>query len=165
MESYLRVIFSRSIPAYFWLAVAYVVFVIVVKFTMGAETDPGLDPTIDEGQRLSELVETALQKEVFPIPLFTGQLFQVTWMMVFVTLGFISAWVEVLRALQIRNTGRNDTWSVIVTLAAFMLFVGFSAFGTSAFLIVALVGFGDVILDRQVGQAVARRDFGGLGDG
>ncbi len=155
---YLGLIFSKSIPAYFWLAVAYTIFVIVVKFTMAI--DAGLN---EEAFRLA--IEEALLREVFPIPLFTQRFFPVNWLLLFVTFGFICAWVEVLRALEIRRTGRNDTWSVIVTLGAFILFAGFPAFGTSAFFIVALVGFGDVILDRQVGQAVARRDFGGLGEG
>lgn len=162
MNEYFGLIFSRSIPAYFWLGVAYAIFVLVVRFA-GMDIPEPVDGAAAVAPDLAEAVETALLAEVFPIPLFTGELFQVSWFLVFVTLGFVCAWVEVLRALEIRNTGRNDTWSVIVTLGAFMLFVGFAPFGTSAFFVVALVGFGDVILDRQVGQAVARRDFGGLG--
>lgn len=156
MEKYLRVLVSNSIPAYFWLAVIYGVFVIVIKIMGGGEDVP---PEL-EAATLGEQVEVALQWRLFPIPLLGGGFFHVTWMTVFVTLGFVSAWIEVLRALDLRARGQNDAWSLIVTLVAFLLFVGSPIFSTNAFLVVALVGFGDVLLDRKVGQAVARRDIG-----
>ncbi len=114
------------------------------------------------GEELYQRVERALSCEIVTIPLFSSAEFTIDWTVIFIILGFASAWIEVVRATNIRDTARNDTWSLVVTIVAFVLFVGVSAFGTTAFMIVAVVGFGDVLLDRYVGQAVARRDFGGI---
>lgn len=157
--------FSRGIPAYFWLGVLYAIFVGYVATLAPTGAD-----TVGEALPLYQQVEEELTKPIFSLPLFSENVFGVTGTVVFIVLGFLAAWIEVVRATNIRSTARNDTWSLIVTLAAFVLFVGVSSFGTTAFLIVAVVGFGDVLLDRYVGQAVARRDFGfpgahGGGDG
>lgn len=154
---YLSIILSRGIPAYFWLGVLYALFVGYVAM-LGGAPDPVGSPGVEAP--LYEQVEAALVEPIFTIPLISGNGFAVTWIVLFVVLGFLSAWVEVVRATHIRATARNDTWSLIVTLIAFVLFVGVPSFGTTGFLIVAVVGFGDVLLDRYVGQAVARRDFG-----
>ena len=165
---YLGMMFSRGIPAYFWLGVLYAIFVGYVA-ALGGEAPTDLLTAAPEGDakgcavnadQLYCQVEAELTREIFPLPLFSGAVFSVTPTVVFIVLGFLSAWVEVTRATNIRSTARNDTWSLIITLIAFVLFVGVSVFGTTAFLIVAVVGFGDVLLDRYVGQAVARRDFG-----
>ena len=162
--------FSRGIPAYFWLGVLYAIFVGYVATLGGGGSEALNDVTsaIVEGgpcvpvgdPRLYCQVEEELTKSIFSIPLFSKNEFAVTGTVVFIVLGFLCAWIEVVRATNIRSTARNDTWSLIVTLIAFVMFVGVSTFGTTAFLIVAVVGFGDVLLDRFVGQAVARRDFG-----
>lgn len=180
---YLGLMFSRGIPAYFWLGVLYGVFVAYVAVLGGDSSGAAVTPSADAlaGQscldalkgvdpRLYCQVEQALDEEIFPLPLFSQNVFSVNGTVIFLVLGFLTSWVEVARATNIRSTARNDTWSLIVTLIAFVLFVGVSSFGTTAFLIVAVVGFGDVLLDRYVGQAVARRDFGfpgahGGGDG
>ncbi|MEM9725543.1 MAG: hypothetical protein AAF909_08790 [Pseudomonadota bacterium] len=159
---YLSMMFSQGIPAYFWLGVLYGVFVLYVA-TIGGST-----ATVDgvaEVVPLYLMVEQDLTEKIFGITLFSGNEFAVTGTVIFIVLGFLSAWVEVVRATNVRSTARNDTWSLIVTLIAFILFVGISEFGTTAFLIVAVVGFGDILLDRYVGQAVARRDFGFPGAG
>jgi hypothetical protein len=152
----LGLFFSRSIPAYFWLGLAYAIFVAVMALGGSSGDATGGEPM------LYQRVETALDGSIFRLPLPSGNEFHVTGTLIFIVVGFLCAWVEVVRATQIRLTGRNDTWSLIVTLIAALLFFAFSPFGTTAFLIVFLVGFGDVLLDRIVGQAVARRDFGGL---
>lgn len=195
---YLGMMFSRGIPAYFWLGVLYAIFVGFVAATApeGAPAQAQAPEAVQEaGQQVAEAVEAAtettaavsdgaeetaarganckedpsqlycmvekeLTEPLFTLPLFSSNQFAVTFTVVFIVLGFLSAWIEVVRATNIRSTARNDTWSLIVTLIAFGLFVGVSSFGTTAFLIVAVVGFGDVLLDRYVGQAVARRDFG-----
>ncbi|MEL6284543.1 MAG: hypothetical protein AAFQ73_17595, partial [Pseudomonadota bacterium] len=62
-----------------------------------------------------------------------------------------------MRATKARDFSGNDWMSLIVTVGALLLFVGVGWFGTTAFMIVPLVGIGDLLLDRYVGQAVARR--------
>ncbi|MEL6980243.1 MAG: hypothetical protein AAGM38_16410 [Pseudomonadota bacterium] len=164
---YLGMMFSRGIPAYFWLGVLYAIFVAYVA-TLAPSADPVAAPSAAE-LPLYQMVERELNEGIFSIPLFSGNEFAITATVVFIVLGFLCAWIEVVRATHIRATARNDTWSLIVTIVAFLLFVGVSVFGTTAFMIIAIVGFGDVLLDRYVGQAVARRDFGfpmqGGGDG
>lgn len=173
----MRFLFSRSIPAYFWLGLAYAVFVGVIYTTDlatgGPETPVGaVEETVGEviaaasgedTQALNRRVDDALNAELMTLPLVSGADFIVTGTTIFIVLGFFCAWIEVVRATNIRDTAGNDTWSLIMTLISFVLFVGVAPFGTTAFLIVAIVGFGDVLLDRFVGQAVARRDFGGIG--
>lgn len=184
---YLKIIFNRAIPFYLWIGIFYAIFVLVMSLTT-SETPaaPQPDATVsapaadaasaeattaaaaeaDEcpiiGEQLYQRVESALRCPIVTIPLFSAAEFTINWTVVFILLGFISAWIEVVRATNIRDTARNDTWSLVVTIIAFVLFVGVSSFGTTAFMIVAVVGFGDVLLDRYVGQAVARRDFGGM---
>lgn len=170
-----RFLFSRSIPAYFWLGIGYACFVAFIYFTgdpeaiLPAELLQELmvkDNVASVGDitspTLNLMVDAMLNKTLLPLPLVSGAVFSITGTTIFMTLGFFCSWIEVVRATQIRNTARNDTWSLIMTLIAFVLFISVAPFGTTAFLIVALVGFGDVLLDRIVGQAVARRDFGGV---
>ena len=166
---YLGFIFSSGTPFYLWTAVAYTVFIVVVYLLPTGSVDPeNLASTVINnecaiiGDVFYQRVEAALSCQLVGLPLFSGNTFKIDWNVLFILLGFVSAWIEVVRATNIRDTARNDIWSLIVTLICVVLFVGVSAYGTTAFMIVALVGFGDVLLDRIVGQAVARRDFGGL---
>lgn len=210
---YLKIIFNRAIPFYFWVGLVYAVFVIVLALTTSerdavhretgvpiseivaaaaenalvaaeeaggaaAEVEGAGEETVAQaaeeaatfavpeelifGDELYERVELALDEPIVTVPLFSNANFVIDWTVVFIILGFVAAWIEVVRATHIRDTARNDTWSLVVTIVAFVLFVGVSSFGTTAFMIVAIVGFGDVLLDRYVGQAVARRDFGGI---
>ena len=165
----LGTLFSRTIPAYFWLAVGYSLFVAVVTLLpQGDVSADGVSAAllaqdcVLTDQPLYLRIETALDCRVVTLPLFSGNAYTIDWMTLFIVAGFVCAWIEVVRATNIRDTARNDTWSLIVTIISIVLFAGVSVYGTTAFLIVAVVGFGDVLLDRYVGQAVARRDFGGL---
>ena len=95
------------------------------------------------------------------VTLFSGVPFPISWTTIFIIAGFVSAWIEALRATNVRISG-NDFMSLLVTIVSLVLFVGVPWFSTTAFMIVPLVGIGDLILDRYIGQAVARRDFGPL---
>ncbi|MCI4665832.1 MAG: hypothetical protein MRY74_14040 [Neomegalonema sp.] len=163
---YLGIIFHRSIPFYVWMIVLYTIFVTVVAMMPAAEATADAAKKaascVIAGEQLYQRVESALSCRIVTIPLFSSASFVINWTIVFILFGFVSAWIEVVRATNVRDTARNDTWSLVVTIIAFILFVGVSVFGTTAFMIVAVVGFGDVLLDRYVGQAVARRDFGGV---
>lgn len=191
-------LFGRSVPAYLWIAVFYVIYVLVIAAPevagsmvggddsatpvaedaagAGAEdtaqTSDGDLGTVSEAApsaesdatisaRVTANVEDVLRQPLFHVPLFSGVEFPVSWTTFFIVAGFVSAWIEALRATNIRASG-NDFMSLIVTVVALVLFFGVPWFGTTAFLIVPLVGFGDLILDRYIGQAVARRDFGAV---
>lgn len=136
--------FWRGVPAYFWVGAIY------AAVALGFQTGTGGD---------SLALEARLATPFTQIPLLTGAPFHVSLNTVFIALGFVSIWVEVVRATRINDRGGNDIFSLLTTLAAILAFVGLPDFGTTAFLVVPLAGFGDLLLDRLVGQAVARRDF------
>lgn len=177
---------SRGVPAYLLLALFYVGFVIVVAGpTMlggdppavetsaesvegatdaAAETAPEED--LDWAERGKNAIEEAMQRSI-SIPFLSGVSFEFSWTTLFIVGGFFCAWVEALRATNTHVSG-NDFMSLLVTVVALILFIGVPWFSTTAFMIVPLVGMGDLFLDRYIGQAVARRDFGGMypgGDG
>ncbi|MEO1330401.1 MAG: hypothetical protein AAFW46_12120 [Pseudomonadota bacterium] len=155
---FLSFMLGKGVPAYLWIAVFYVIYVGVVaapdafSSIWSEEVAPGQ-------LSIAEKVELVLRETLFTIPLFSGTGFEVSWTTLFIIFGFFAAWIEVVRATNARNFSGNDFMSLIVTVIAIVLFVGVSWFGTTAFMIVPLVGIGDLLLDRLVGQAVARRDL------
>lgn len=179
---------SRGVPAYLLLALFYVGFVVVVAgpsiisgeptavetvvedtdatTETAAETEaegdaleePAADP--DWAQRGKDAIEAAMQRSI-SIPFLSGVSFDISWTTLFIIGGFMCAWVEAIRATNSQVSG-NDFMSLIVTIASLILFIGVPWFSTTAFMIVPLVGIGDLFLDRYIGQAVARRDFGGM---
>lgn len=133
----------RGVPAYAWVGVAYALT--VLSAPRGATSGPALEAWLDAPlARLPLLGSGAL-----PVSLTT----------LFVVAGFAAAWVEVIRATRLRDRGGNDGLSIVATIAAVLVFVGAAPFATVAFLVVPLAGLGDLLLDRLVGQAVARRDL------
>jgi hypothetical protein len=160
-------LFSSSIPAYFWLIIAYGV-VLGVTMLGGSGAENLADPAT-AGSALCAAaegggarLECRLSTTLFTLPLLVGPGFGISITSFFIALAFVMQWIEAYRATRIRATGGNDLFSIILTLAALLLFVGREEFQTTAFMVVVIVGVGDVILDRIIGQAVARRDFGGM---
>lgn len=135
--------FWRGLPAYVWVGVAYAV-VIVGAPVSGSNT---------------LALERYLASPLFNIPLLNSGSFTVSFNAIFITAAFVAVWIEVIRATSIRNRAGNDWLSLVATFVAILVFVGAKPFGTMAFMVVPLAGFGDLLLDRLVGQAVARRDF------
>ena len=96
---YLGMMFSRGIPAYFWLGVLYAIFVAYVAALGGegavaalTEAPEGAprDCAVD-GSQLYCRVEAALTQEIFPLPLFSGNVFSVTPTVIFIVFGFLAA--------------------------------------------------------------------------
>lgn len=106
-------------------------------------------------------LDCLLASPIATLPLFAGVGLALTGNIAFIILGFMAQWSEAIRATRLDDR-RNDLFSILLAFGALLLFVGIDYFQTTAFLVVVLVGFGDVLLDRIIGQAVARRDFGGL---
>lgn len=144
---------NRGVPAYLLLALFYVGFVIFIAGPgmLQGEAAEGATP-------ISAQIEQAMGYG-FNVRFPSGVEFPITWTTFFIAGGFLSAWVEALRAANARISG-NDFMSLIVTIVSLVLFIVVPWFSTTAFMIVPLVGIGDLILDRYIGQAVARRDFG-----
>lgn len=169
-------LFGKGVPAYLWIALFYIIYVGVIAAPevfndlIGGGDEPTVSETVEgavegavaaaTGNTITAKVERVLTSELFTVTLFSGQPFTFTWTTFFIIAGFLASWIEVMRATKARDFSGNDWMSLIITVIALMLFVGVDWFGTTAFMIVPLVGMGDLLLDRYVGQAVARRDFG-----
>lgn len=132
----------RSVPLHFYLVIAY--SVVVAVGMLGGET--GFD----------------WNTKLFTLPLFNEGSLDIPAYGVVVILGFMAQWLEAIRATRVSGTARNDIWSLILAVVTVVLFVGVAEFQTFAFFVIVVVAFGDVLLDRIIGQAVAQRDFGGL---
>lgn len=135
--------FWRGLPAYVWVGLAYAIVVI------GSPVS---------GSNILAL-ERYLASALFTIPLLNSGTLIVSFNVIFVVAAFVAVWVEVIRATSVKDRAGNDWLSLVSTFIAILVFVGATPFGTMAFMVVPLAGFGDLLLDRLVGQAVARRDF------
>lgn len=135
--------FWRGLPAYVWVGLAYAVVV------AGAPIP---------GSNIAAL-ERYLASPLFSLPLLNDGTFIVSFNTIFIVAAFVAVWIEVIRATSLQNRAGNDWMSLVATFIAILVFAGSESFGTMAFMVVPLAGFGDLLLDRLVGQAVARRDF------
>lgn len=133
----------RNIPVHAWLILLY-----VALYFLGAVA--------------SEDVEQFFVGEFFRLPLLGEASIPISVTTLFMVVGFVAQWLEAIRATQVRGSTLNDVFSIFLAFGALVLFIGVEQFQTTAFLVVVVVGFGDVLLDRIIGQAVAQRDFGGM---
>lgn len=133
----------RGLPAYVWVGVFYAIVI------------AGAPAYVSDVSKL----EIYLASEITRIPLLNGGAFTVSFNTIFIASAFVAVWIEVIRATNIRDRAGNDWLSLVATFVAILIFVGAEPFGTLGFMVVPLAGFGDLLLDRLVGQAVARRDF------
>lgn len=166
----LRLIMT-GLPFHFWLIVIYVLTVGVFSgtevflnssvFGSGAEDAAAAEAVA--GAATPASLEQQLDARRFDLPLFGGAILPISMTTIFIVLGFLAQWVEAIRATRINRTGGNDLLSVLIAFGALLAFAGVGVFQTTAFLVVVIVGFGDIMLDRIIGQAVARRDFGAIG--
>jgi hypothetical protein len=131
----------RGLPAYVWVGLAYAIII------AGAPSP-----------RVMSL-EQYLAEPQFMLPLLNNGTFLVSLNTMFVIAAFVAIWIEVMRATSVTTRAGNDGLSIAATFIAILVFVGAESFGTLAFMVVPLAGLGDLLLDRLVGQAVARRDF------
>lgn len=135
--------FWRGLPAYVWVAFAYAMVV------AGAPI---------RGSNIVAL-ERYLAEPLFSIPLLNNGIFLVSLNAIFIVAAFVAVWIEVVRATSLQSRAGNDWMSLVATFVSILVFAGAESFGTLAFMVVPLAGFGDLLLDRLVGQAVAKRDF------
>ena len=133
----------RGMPAYVWVGIAYAVVMMTAPI-------PGSNMLA---------LERYLAEPLFTVPLLNDGSFIVNFNTIFIVAAFVAVWIEVIRATSLRNRAGNDWLSLVATFVAILVFAGAEPFGTMAFMVVPLAGFGDLLLDRLVGQAVARRDF------
>jgi len=135
--------FWRGLPAYVWVGLAYAIVI------AGAPDPRGVPVSLEQ----------YLALPLFTVPLLNNGAFLVSFNTIFVTAAFVAIWIEVMRATSVQTRAGNDGLSIVATFVSILVFVGAESFGTLAFMVVPLAGLGDLLLDRLVGQAVARRDF------
>lgn len=139
----------HAIPAYFWLACLYVGVAFSAEY-FGAP--------VADGDSAAQSISAYLDTTLFLIPVVSGDSLAISWTVVFVILGFLCSWIEAFRAMNARGKAYNDVGSILTTIPVIVLLVGFETFQTTAFLVIAVVGFGDVILDRLVHRTGTWRD-------
>lgn len=144
-----------AIPSYFWLAAAYLGVVI----SQGALWPDAPAAGAGAETSLSASMQAYLDTPVFSAPVVAGDSLPITMTLLFVLGGFACSWIEVFRAMRQTNRALNDVGSILVTIPLIVLLVGVEAFQTTAFLIIAFVGFADVILDRLIQRSDAAGDY------
>lgn len=134
----MRNILLRGVPATTWVMVLYAILVF--------------------GDRLF-FAGTFLEGELFAIPTLSTAMISVSGGWLLVVLAFVALAIESIRATRIRDNTLNDYLSVATLIIALILLIGVEAFGTMAFVALFIAALIDVLQDRIVGQAVARRDW------
>lgn len=151
----------NAVPAYFWLICLYLALIGGGWMSGGGGLGEasGADAAAGAPQTTAEMMRGFLDATLFSVPVVAGDSLYISWTVLFVVLGFICCWVEAFRAMASRGKAYNDIGSILVTIPAIILLIGFEAFQTTAFLVIALVGFGDVILDRLVHRVGPYREY------
>ncbi|MCI4665324.1 MAG: hypothetical protein MRY74_11440 [Neomegalonema sp.] len=145
--------FLRTVPLHFYLVIAYTLLVLPGFASVGWELIKDWNAPLFELPLYGEkVVDGKTIKAGIPISLTA----------VIVIFAFVAQWLEAIRATRVSGTSRNDIWSLILAVLTVILFVGVAQYQTFAFFVIVIVAFGDVLLDRIIGQAVAQRDFGGI---
>jgi hypothetical protein len=101
-----------------------------------------------------------VERVLFTIPTLSAARLVVTGGWLIVILAFIALAVESVRATRVRETATNDYLSVLTLIVALILLIAVEQFGTTVFVTVFIAALIDVLQDRIIGQAVARRDWG-----
>ncbi|MDY0093537.1 MAG: hypothetical protein RBT80_12635 [Candidatus Vecturithrix sp.] len=106
-------------------------------------------------------METLLTSQLFAFQLVSGALFVLRVQDLFIVLGVIALYIEILKST------RTSKWSVIdhaLSMLVFVVFlvefIVFKPFGTATFFILTLMTMLDVIAGFTVTISSARRDFG-----
>lgn len=153
--------FTRNVPIHFYLVLGYCAVIGISALTGGPEGAALWNATLFELPFGQGEVAPATGDGAADAATTTGGI-PITPVAIIIIFGFVSQWLEAIRATRVAGTARNDVWSLILAMVSVALFVGVEPFQTFAFLVIVIVAFGDVLLDRIIGQAVAQRDFGAL---
>jgi len=136
----LRFVF-KGVPGTFWLIGIYTIINLVAYF---GGNEP-VDVINNDILFTLPLVKTS-------VPMMVGD--------TFVVLVLLSMALEAWRATRIHDRSGNDLMSLLAFAMAGVLLIVVPWYGTATFSFVVVAGAVDLMLDRVIGQAVARRDFG-----
>jgi hypothetical protein len=133
----------RGVPATTWAIVLYAILVFGYQliFSSGAG-------------------DTFVDLYLFSIPTLSSASLIVTGGWLMVVLALLALAIESIRATRIRDNTGNDYMSVATLILALILLIAVPQFTTMAFAVIFIAGLIDVLQDRIIGQAVARRDWG-----
>jgi hypothetical protein len=139
----------RGVPVTAWVIVLYAILVFGYQFIFA---EAAVDPLAR--------TDTFVALHLFNIPTLSDVSLDVTGGWLLVVLGLAGLAVESIRATRIRDNTSNDYLSVITLIVALILLIAVPQFSTMVFAVIFIAALIDVLQDRIIGQAVARRDWG-----
>ncbi|MEQ9507288.1 MAG: hypothetical protein RLO80_13600 [Hyphomonas sp.] len=106
-----------------------------------------------------------LQSVLFGMPMLSGGRWIFTLGDLILLVGLFTLFVEILKAARTKSDAVvNHSFSMILLVAAVILFLIVPGFGTSVFFLIMIMCLLDVIAGPIVSIVAARRDFGVSGD-
>ncbi len=137
--------------------------IVVIIYNVIAFAGPALFGTGSETMSTGEEVEVTLGLG-FPVPLISGDQWQIGIGDFVLTLGLITLLLETIRSTQTGSTAiANHGFSMLLFAVCLIQFIVLPGFGTSTFFLLMMMTLFDVIAGFTVGIVAARRDFGGGG--
>ena len=101
------------------------------------------------------------QMALIDLPMYSGDIWRVTWGTAFLTLSMCLLFVELVRATQTGTTSiTNHLLSFLLFIAVLLLFVLAPGYGNSTFFLFLTMTFLDPMAGFIVTTVTARRDFG-----
>ena len=139
----------RGVPATTWVIVLYAILVYGYLLIFSEE------PTVPLLPR-----DTFVDLHLFNIPTLSDQSLAVSGGWLMVVLALLALAIESIRATRIRDNTGNDYMSVATLIVALILLIAVPQFSNMVFAVIFIACLIDVLQDRVIGQAVARRDWG-----
>jgi hypothetical protein len=136
-------ILVRGVPATTWVIVLYAILVFGYQFIFSSVAG-----------------DTFVALYLFSIPTLSAASLYIDGGWLVVVLALLALAIESIRATRIRDNTGNDYLSVATLILALILLIAVEQFATMAFAVVFIAALIDVLQDRIIGQAVARRDWG-----
>ena len=104
---------------------------------------------------------TILSASIYQLTLFSGAVFSLTWNGVFLTLGVLFLFIEIIKSTRTSNASIIDHMlSSLVFIAFLVVFIVKPGAATEAFFVVMLMSLIDVIAGFSITISSARKDFG-----
>jgi uncharacterized paraquat-inducible protein A len=108
----------------------------------------------------NEAVST-LSTSIYQLTLFSGAVFSLTWNGVFLTLGVLFLFIEIIKSTRTSNASIIDHMlSSLVFIGFLVVFIVKPGAATEAFFVVMLMSLIDVIAGFSITISSARKDFG-----
>lgn len=130
---------TRGLPMTAWLVILYTVLVFGDQLITGG---------------------VFVNRYLFGIPTLSGMPIVIDGGWLLVILAFIALAIESIRATRIRDNTGNDYISVLTLIVAVVLLIAVEQYANMVFATIFIATVIDVLQDRIIGQAVARRDWG-----